>query len=425
MSACDDRRRERRTHDPRRVIEDIRSHLAVHDQDLVFLFGAGTSSAINIAPPSEAGEPPIHKPLIPGVLALTDICKEAVSATGEDQAKAWEMLTEQCMQNRQAINIENILSRVRSKLEAIGDGETLVGLDPNALEQLEETIRSTIAENVMPAEEDIPKQIPHDAFVAWVQRVHRTAPIEIFTTNYDILFERAFEYASVPVFDAFVGANEPFFYPDCLDDDNLLPHPKWIRLWKLHGSVNWKLKKVAGRKRIIRHLPSKSGEMILPSNRKYDESRKQPYTGYMDRFARALRREHALVIACGYGFHDEHINAVLYGALDRSATGNVIALSFKALNASDGLVHEARRRSNLCVVSPNAGVISGKWGEWQLTQPVDKKTHAFMDTAFDSNAYPDDESSPAATTDDLGGRMRLGDFNWFCRFLSEMDTRTQ
>ena len=223
VAAGDDHRKDRRTHDPRRVIEDIRNHLAVHDRCLVFFFGAGTSSAINIAPPVEAGKPAIHKPLIPGVLDLTDICKGAVSATGENQAKAWEMLAEQCMQNRQAVNIENILSRVRSKIEAIGDGETLVGLDPNALNQLEETIRSTIAANVMPSEEGIPEEIPHDAFVAWVQRVHRTAPIEIFTTNYDILFERAFEYAAVPVFDAFVGAHEPFFYPDCLDDDNLLP----------------------------------------------------------------------------------------------------------------------------------------------------------------------------------------------------------
>lgn len=131
------------------------------------------------------------------------------------------------------------------------------------------------------------------------------------------------------------------------------------------------------------------------------------------------------MIACGYGFGDEHINAVLYGALDGCATANVIALHFEELNEKDDLVKEALRRSNLSVIGPNAGVISGTWGEWRLTQSVDKKTHAFMDSAFDSNAMPDDASSAAVTTNDLGGRMRLGDFNWFCRFLSDMGPTTQ
>ncbi len=38
------------THDPRQVSEDLRNHLAMHDRRLSFLFGAGTSSAVNIAP---------------------------------------------------------------------------------------------------------------------------------------------------------------------------------------------------------------------------------------------------------------------------------------------------------------------------------------------------------------------------------------
>ena len=74
---------------------------------------------------------------------------------------------------------------------------------------------------------------------------------------------------------------------------------------------------------------------------------------------------------------------------------------------------------------PNGGVISGTWGLWRLTQPVDNKTHLFMDSGFDSNALPEDEGSPAASSGDLKGRMRLGDFNWFCRFLKEMGPEIQ
>ena len=412
--------KQQRTHDPRQVIEDLRNHLAAHDRRLAFLFGAGTSSAINIAPSPNTEEQPTHKPLIPAVAALTDICKTAVSDKGDQYASAWDALAGQCQQKGHAINIENILSSVRSKRDAIGDGETLVGLDSDALKDLETTICSTIAQHVIPDEATIPDPIPHDNFVQWVQRVRRTASLEIFTTNYDILLERAFEHASLPVFDGFVGAHEPFFYADCLEDEDLLPRPKWVRLWKLHGSVNWKAAEVAGRKRIIRGRPDTSGEMILPSDRKYDESRKEPYTSFMDRLGRVLRAEHALLITCAYGFGDQDINAVLFGMLNSNPTGNVIVLWFDELNVADNLVEKARNRSNLTLVGPNAGVVSGVWGEWRLNRPVDNKTHAFLDTAFDSNAYPEDSASPAAATDDLRGKMRLGDFNWFCRFLSEM-----
>lgn len=407
-------------HDPRQVIEDVRNHLAAHDRRLAFLFGAGTSSAVNIAPAPSAGEKRKHEPLIPGIEGLTEICGKAVGAMGDTQGAAWKTLVKQCEQAGRPFNVENILSNVRMKIDAISEGESLLGLDRKRLCKIERTICAAIARTACPAEEKIPKQTPHNDFAAWVKKVNRTGPLEVFTTNYDILFERAFEESRVPVFDAFVGTHHSFFYPECLDEDDLLPKAKWIRLWKLHGSVNWHSEDVAEGKRIIRTQPSDSGEMILPSHRKYDESRKQPYMAYMDRLSRILNAEHALLITCGYSFGDEHINAILYGALDNRNTANIIALQCQDLQENDKLIDAAVQRSNLTVIGPNGGVIAGIWGLWQLTQPVDNKTWSFMDSGFDSNAQPEDEGSPAAASADLKGRMRLGDFNWFCRFLNAM-----
>lgn len=410
------------THDPRQVIEDIRNHLAAHDRRLAFLFGAGTSSSINIAPVSAAGQKPKNEPLIPGIEALTEVCGVAVGALGPTQGAAWSALVKQCEQNGRRADVEGVLSRVRMKIEAIGDGETLVGLGRDELVAIESTICAAIAKKANPPEEKIPKLTPHGDFASWVKKVNRTAPLEIFTTNYDILLERAFEASRVAVFDGFVGTHCPFFYPECLEDDTLLPTPKWVRLWKLHGSVNWRLQDEGGDKpkRIVRSQTSESGEMILPSNRKYDESRKQPYVAYMDRLSRILNAEHALLVAVGCGFHDEHINSLLFGALDNRSTANVIALQFEELKESDEIVQVALRLSNLTVIGPSGGVISGVRGSWKLTQPVDHKTSSFMDAGFDSNALPEDEGSPAAETEDLKGRMRLGDFNWFGRFLEAM-----
>lgn len=413
------------THDPRQVIEDLRNHLAMHDRRLSFLFGAGTSSAVNVAPDPPAGEKPKHKPLIPGIDGLTEICLNAVSDMGDDQATAWGTLVSQCKKDGRPANVEDLLSKVRMKIDAIGEGETLVGLDREKLIGIENTICATIAKTANPAKETIPERTPHDGFASWVKKVNRTQPMEVFTTNYDLLFEAAFETARVPVFDGFVGTHHPFFYPECLDDEDLLPKSNWIRLWKLHGSVNWVLENRPGGKRIIRSVPSKSGELILPSHRKYDESRKQPYVGYMDRLSRILNSEHSLLITCGYSFGDEHINAILYGALDNRNTANIIALQFLDIKEEDALVEAAVRRSNLTVIGPNGGVISGMWGLWQLSQPIDNKTCSFMDTAFDSNGLPEDKGSPAAVSDDLMGRIRIGDFNWFCRFLNSMGADVQ
>lgn len=413
------------THDPRQVIEDLRNHLAAHDRRLSFLLGAGTSSAVNVAPAPAAGEKPKHEPLIPGIDDLTIVCRGAVADMGTPQAAAWDALVMQCQQDRRPANVENVLSKVRMKIDAIGEGEALLGLGREQLCGIESTICAAIAKTASPAEDKIPKSTPHNDFAAWVKKVNRSAPLEVFTTNYDVLFERAFETARVPVFDGFVGTHHPFFYPECLDDDDLMPKSKWIRLWKLHGSVNWCLGDGVGGKRIIRGHVTQGGELILPSHRKYDESRKQPYIAYMDRLFRILNSEHAILITCGYSFRDEHINALLYGALDNRKTVNIIALQFHDLKEDDDLVNIAVRRPNITVIGPNGGAISGIWALWQLIRPVDNRTAPFMDIAFDSNALPEDEGSAAAAAADLRGRVRLGDFNHFCRFLNAMGPELQ
>ena len=412
------------THDPRQLIEDVRDHLAAHDRRLAFLFGAGTSSAVNVAPAPAAGSKPIIKPLIPGVDGLTENCRTKVCGLGASQAAAWATLVTQCRQEGRAAHIEHILSQVRTKIDAVGPDEKLVGLTRKQLKAVERMICATIAKAASPAEANIPVHTPHGHFADWAKKVNRTAPIEIFTTNYDVLFERAFAATRVPVFDGFVGPYRPFFYPECLHDDEQLPKAQWPRLWKLHGSVNWLLEDRPEGKRIIRSHLTGSGELILPSHRKYDESRKQPYLAYMDRLVRILNSEHALLVTCGYSFRDEHINDILYSALDTRNTANIIALQFDAFDPDDDLSRSAVKRANLTVIAPNGGVISGIVGRWQLTQPVDNKTSPFMDLAFDSDALPEEEGSPAAVAADLTGKMRLGDFNWFCQFLDAMGANT-
>lgn len=391
----------------------------MHDQTFCFLFGAGTSSAINIAPSPASGKKREYIPLIPSIVALTQRCKEEASLLGDEFKRAWELLEVQCERAQKAINIENILSLVQSKIDAIGPGEKLLNLERDDLEKLEKNIRNAIAKSVAPREELIPEEIPHYGFTEWMKRASRHQPIEIFTTNYDLLIERALEHAQLPYFDGFVGSFEPFFHIDCIEDENYLPPKTWGRLWKIHGSVNWALKTINKRKAIIRKGITETGEMILPSHRKYDESRKQPYTALLDRLSKTLNKDHSLLVTCGYSFGDQHINAVIFSALDARPTANVISLQYDDLRPESPLVKWASKRSNLMVLGPNAGVVGSKWGEWKLLRPVDEKTHSFMDIVFDSNAAIESDS------DALTGVLGLGDFNVFCKFLLTMERKIE
>jgi hypothetical protein len=407
------------THDPQKITEELRNHLASHDRSFCFLFGAGASSSINVAPIPKAGAKRQYIPLIPSIAPLTQICKEAASSLGENFSKAWKLLENQCETSKKDVNIENILSLVRSKIDAIGPGEKLLNLEKKDIEKLETNIRNTIAKSVSPKEERIPKEIPHYLFAAWMKRANRNQPIEIFTTNYDLLIERALDYEQIPYFDGFVGSFEPFFYADCLEDEDYLPPKKWVRVWKIHGSVNWKIKTINKRNTIIRKDITESGEMILPSHRKYDESRKQPYTALIDRLSMSLNKDHSLLITCGYSFGDQHINSVIFSALETRATANVVSLQFEDLKQEEALVRHAVEKNNLTVLGPNAGVIGSTWGEWKFVKPVDEKTCSFMDVVFDSNAAPE------VADEALRGRLKLGDFNWFCKFLLTMERRTE
>ena len=382
-----------------------------------FLFGAGTSSSINIAPLPAPGEKRGHIPLIPSIAPLTQQCKVAASSLGDNFKKAWELLEEQCEQSKKANNIENILSLVQSKIEAIGSGETLLNLEKKEIEKLESNIRKTIAKSVTPKEKEIPLLTPHHLFASWMKRANRNQPIEIFTTNYDLLIERALEHEQLPFFDGFVGSHEPFFHVDCIEDEKFLPPKDWARLWKIHGSVNWQIKTINGRNTIIRKDVTESGEMILPSHRKYDESRKQPYTALLDRLSKIINNEHSLLITCGYSFGDQHINSIIFSALENRPTSNVISLQYGTLNEDDSLVKSAIKKDNLTVLGLNAGVIHSTWGKWKLLRPIDERTKSFMDIVFDSNADPE------STNDALNGLLRLGDFNWFCEFLLTMERR--
>ena len=393
-----------RTFDPATETQKLRDHLASHDKPIAFLFGAGTSAAV---------EGTDGDPLVPAIAELTRRCAAATEALGDSYKGAWDAIVDSLPDDRRTI--EDILSAIRQMRAAILPRDELAGLDSSGLADLEAEVQRAISREARPPPDRFPDQLPHRALGRWIARIDRSPPVEIFTTNYDTLFERALEDEWVPVFDGFVGAYRPFFSPASLTRDAMAPGRRWARLWKIHGSVSWELVDAADGQRIVRGDEQESGELILPSLRKYEESRKQPYVAIMDRLRRVLgEREDAILVTCGYAFGDQHINEVLFDALDANPRLHVFALCHSDPPAGSPLVAAARARSTILVLARTQAVVGGEQGTWELHDPATHKGRL-------AEIFRETGKGPGGAT--LTGELTLGDFNALCRLLDQISGR--
>lgn len=402
-------------HDVTTLAADLRDQLARHDKRIAFLFGAGTSCAVRI--PSSDGK--AVEPLIPDVAGLTNLCEQSIRSRGAEFADAWERIRSGCKAANQNPNVEDVLTRVRTMIEAVGSDESLAGLSRDELVNFEETMRREIAKVVNPPTVDVLDELPHRQFARWLAKTARQHSVEIFTVNYDILFELALEAERVPVFDGFVGSYEPFFHPDSLRHKEWAPGGNYTRLWKMHGSVTWSKKRIDGRVRVIRGNPDDSGEMILPTFQKYDESRQQPYVAFAERLTRFLELNDSLLIVCGFAFGDQHINNLIFEALDNHPRTHVFALQFAEHASGSDLIRRSHRHHNMVVVGPCTGVIGGKQATWGM--PDDQTDLHGM---FEAIADPPE---PADGSDEnqqqmVPAKVNIGDFAEFCRFLGAISS---
>lgn len=401
-------------HDPRKMVETLRNHLTHPDTNVAFLFGAGTSTAVRVEFLNDEGEAS-ERALIPTVAELTATCAKAVDKLDPEGQEpvfgpALASITAEVKPPLREANIEDILSGVQRKIEGVGETDILCGLNKLKLTELSDTIRRTIAAQVNPDLTDFPKRLPHADFVRWASHMSRPSAVELFTTNYDILIESALEAERALSFDGFVGCNTPFFCHETLTRPEAAPGANWIRLWKVHGSINWQLATVDGRKRVVRTTPQVEGEMIMPSHHKYDESRKQPYMALLDRLRKVMERDDTILFVCGYSFSDDHINAILFDALEARQRPHVIALQFVDPEEKGILSERAKKLRNLIVLGPTEAIIRGHRAQWSA--PDDAQL-ALIGNAFSREELGSEEN-------EWRGKMLLGDFAKFAKFAASL-----
>jgi hypothetical protein len=370
-------------HNPDQYMASLRQILAQGRKRIGLIVGAGAPVGIKKAGSTES--------LIPAVEGLTNI----VLTTLE---KKYGTTLRGVVSELGNANIETILSRVRSLAGVIGKA-TVHGLDGSGFKELGDAMCTEIEKIV---NQDLPAgPSPYTEIVAWINGSDRPHPVEIFTTNYDLLFEQALERSKTPYFDGFSGANEPFFDPSSVASNDL--PSRWARLWKVHGSLGWTTN---AKGEVIRAGQRQATHLVFPEHIKYDQTQKAPYSALFDRLRAFLMTPDTLLIATGFSFADAHISARIDECLAANPTASVFAFQFKKLDEEIHAAEIAMRRSNMSVYSPDRAIINGVAAPWRPGNPPTRDWHSVRDSYWTNGI------------DGVASRFELGSYERLARFFA-------
>jgi hypothetical protein len=140
----------------------------------------------------------------------------------------------------------------------------------------------------------------------------------------------------------------------------------FVRLWKLHGSLNWEWDAELTIRR--RGYPTADSAAIYPSETKYDESRRIPFIVLQDRFRRAMHQSETLTLVSGYSFGDQHLNEVFFDAAIRKERSEIVVFCFSEI--PQALAERAMITPNIQVVSDVEAIIGGTRGPWEPTNEM-------------------------------------------------------
>ena len=340
-----------------------------------FFFGAGTSCAFGL----------------PTISKLTEETKNMLSSSQQNFYNTVEASVKD-LSSKKDVTIENILNHLREirELTKGRNDYNFKGISGKQAADLDDAICNSIFKII----ESKTKEADISAlrrFFAWYDSANRGFVKEIYTTNYDMLLEKAMEANRIPYFDGFTGSYEPFFSPESIESfpgegDSTT---RWIRLWKMHGSLNWMKKptNADSEERIIRVWQidaPKNALMIYPSREKYNFSRKEPYVAYFDRFKSYLNRGQSVFVICGYSFGDDHINEVIYNAL-RNNSRLYVAVFCHGDDQVEAMEKAASAFTNLWVAGPTKLIVNCVLKEWEYKDKEDKDAGAGM--YWDNNQF--------------------------------------
>lgn len=240
------------------------------------------------------------------------------------------------------VNLELLLSmlyRWRAALPSEGgrlrlDGRPAVDLQAGVIEECLRRTTSTLADLCkLPTGDGCAAAF--EAYKVFLRKV-LTRPLNlkranIFTLNYDTLVEQAADAEGVVLVDGFVGTVRRTLRPECYDHDLYFPAEttegrvhrldRVLHLYKLHGSITWVAEEPSWENpygvQACSQIPDGNDKPVLiyPTPAKGGEVLGMPYSELLRRFASAVVRPQSVLFVLGYGFGDEHVNAIVRQAM--------------------------------------------------------------------------------------------------------------
>lgn len=407
------------SYDPSEYIRGIQQILISDKKKIGFLFGAGSSLAYKSD----------QSLTVPAIGKMTSEIVEEVGKDNKKYKEAFVQIKEELGNDN--FNIETILSNLEQKYTFIGKG-TLNKLNQKEFADLIQKVKTEVRKKVSVHKnkedkivtKNVVSELVQTDFANWIGQAERKFPIEIFTTNYDFLFELGLEHKEIPYYDGFCGSLRAFFNPESVEDFKFLP--KQTKLWKIHGSLGWHFDKDT--EKILRVSPDDDDILIYPSTLKYKDSKKQPYESLLDRLSNFLKQDDAILITCGYSWGDEHINSRIISALKTNTTSHVIGLifdKFEQINEQSKVSKIGLDNPKISIYASRNAVIGCNFGEWTLKSEPSKEDSVNIDLYFDEDAAidPKEEKKTETKGEEVWtgkGEFILPDFSRLVRFLNSM-----
>lgn len=293
----------------------------------------------------------------------------------------WENETDKSRRITADKDIESLLSHVLL-VEKIDEAKAaqLKPLRENLEKIIREECRLTLDVN----------DAPHKTFLDKITARKASEPrVQLFTTNYDTLFEQAAQEGGYVVIDGFSFTSPRIFSGRYFDYDIVQRErtrlkdeesfvSKVFHLYKMHGSLTWK-RTEQGR---VQQVDSTDSPLIVyPASDKYESSYEQPYFEMMSRFQQALRRENTLLIVLGFGFRDKHIQNVILEAVNQNPSFQLVIVNYNRNKTIDR--EELKEYFDGNEVKRNVSIVFDTFKNFTESFP-ENKTYSFNEESIQS-----------------------------------------
>jgi hypothetical protein len=230
-------------------------------------------------------------------------------------------------------NIEELLSRCDAQLQVTPDD----GAVASFREQAVSTILRRCHDVGVAGVHDMGA---HKEFLRRLARRRARDPrLKVFTTNYDLCFERAAGDLGLVALDGFSFSQPRRFDPGFFDYDIVrrstasTDGPNYVpgvfQYFKLHGSVDWALNGKGG-VAIDRDVDAPRACLVYPTQQKYRFSFQQPHLELVAQFLATLRQANSCLLTVGFGFRDDHLSEPIFSALESNPHLRVIVVTPRA-----------------------------------------------------------------------------------------------